>query len=358
MRTSTAQPTIAQILGWRPDELIRVRTLIGLRRYWMRSLFPELRRRYEDTVGDDPPTTMDAVREVVDGLPGRNRFLALDRYIQLRLWEEIGRMVDVRLQEHPDLLDPRPDDLGGLRLDGGLQLPGYYADYDFHQQPGGIWRGDRGALIYAMGAQVIHVDSKQPFALHDAFADSLPIEKADRVIDLGCGYGKTTFSLARRFSDVHVIGIDLAAPVLRLGRRMATEREHAIDWMQGDAEQTGEAAESADAVVCSMLLHELPLSSIDGTLREAHRILRPGGVFVALEPWNAGDPLRDVLGAYHSEITGEPYINDFRAQDFAAMAERAGFASGEERKFTPPGAPPADSQVWTSPWGYLTAIKE
>lgn len=358
MAEATARPAVGEVLAWRPDELTRIRTLIGLRRYWMRTLFPALRRRYEEAVGDDPPTTMEAARAVVDRLPGRDRFLWLDRYIQLRIWEEVGRMVDERLAAHPDLLQPRDGDLGGLRLDDSLELPGYYEGFDFHHQPEGIWRGDRGALVYAMGAQVIHVNSKQPFALHDAFADALPADRPARVVDLGCGYGKTTFSVRRRYPDAEVVGIDLSAPVLRLGRRLATERRLAIDWIQANAEDTGEPDASADAVVCSMLLHELPAASVRGTLAEVLRMLRPGGVFVALEPWTTGNPLRDVLGAYHSEITGEPYVNEFRAQDFGETACGVGFASAEPRRFQPPGAPPAGSPAWSSAWGYLIAFKE
>ncbi len=355
----TSRPTVDQVLDWTPDELVRIRTLIGLRRHWMRTLFPQLAEEYEDAVAGEEPATMEAARDIVDRLPGRNRFLALDRYIQLRLWNEVGRVADDRLARYPDLLEPDDADLGILEVHPRFEQPDYYRSYDFHRQEGGIWRGDRGALVYALGARVIHVDSKQPHALHDELAARVPDDlTVERVVDLACGFGKTTFSIARRFNGAEVIASDLSAPVLRLGRKLASEQGLAIHWQQADAEDTSLPDDSVDLVTVSMALHELPLESITSVCREAHRILRPGGVFLALETRLIGDPFRDLLGAYHSEITGEPYINAFRASAFDDFARGGGFEDIEVLDFRPPGAPPSvDRKVWSTPWSLLQARK-
>lgn len=355
----TPAPTVEQVLDWQPAELVRIRTLIGLRRYWMRSLYPQLAAEYAAATAGGEPDTMEAARAVVDALPGRNRFLALDRYIQLRLWNEVGRVADDRLERHPDLLDLTEGDLGVLDVDPRFTQPDYYEFYDFHRQDGGIWRGDRGALVYALGARVIHVDSKQPYALHDELAARVPDDLVvDHAVDLACGFGKTTFSIARRFGDAQVTATDLSAPVLRLGRRLASEQGLAISWRQADAVDTPLPDGSVDLVTLSMALHELPLPEITKVCAEAHRLLRPGGVFLALETRLIGDPFRDLLGAYHSEITGEPYINAFRAADFAAFARDGGFHDVELLDFRPPGAPAAvDRAVWSTPWSLLQARK-
>lgn len=352
-------PRVHDALEWRPEELLRIRSLLAWRRYWQRVLYPAVAAEFEVAIDDDEPTSMDAAKAVLDTLPGARRFLALDRYIHLRLWAEVGRVVDQRLNDEPGLLDDDALDLGALETDATFDQPGYYAEFDFHRQDGGIWRDDRGALIYALGARVVHVDSKQPYALHDALAAQIPDDlQVSAAYDLGCGFGKTTFSVARRFPEATVIGVDLSAPVLRLGRKLASEKGLTIDWLQADAAHVPRPAGEADLVVVSMVLHELPLDEITAVCREAHRLLKPGGVFLALETALTGDPFRDVLGAHHSEITGEPYINAFRAASFAEFAREGGFQDVEVLDFRPPGAPATvDRAVWSTPWSLLKAVR-
>lgn len=353
-------PRIEDALRWEPAELVRVRVLLALRRYWMRELYPSLADEWDEALGHGAePATLEQARPILDALPSRNRFLALDRYIQLRLWSTVRDIAQRRLAATPDLLEPSDGDLGTLRTDPDFTVPDYYGSFDFHRQEGGIWRDDLGALVYAFGARVIHVDSVQPTALHDALAARAPDDlEVHRAVDLACGFGKTTLSLAQRYPDAEVIGVDLSAPVLRLGRKLATERGHAIDWVQADAADVPLEDGSADLVTTSMSLHELPLDVIVEVCAQAHRLLRPGGVFLALETRLTGDPFRDVLGAYHSEITGEPHINAFRAEPFDDFARRAGFTDVELLDFRPPGAPPrVDRRVWSTSWSLLRAIR-
>jgi SAM-dependent methyltransferase len=340
----------------------RVRTLLGLRRHWMQVLYPRLRREYDTAVAGlaERPASLGEVEDVLASLPGTPHFLWLDRYLQHRLWEEVGRMADDRLHAVPDLLEPSPSDLGELELAVGFAQPGYYERYDFHRQAGGIWRDDRGALVYAMGARVIHVKSRQPFALHEHLVAGIPVTSAQRVLDMGCGFGKTTFFCKQRWPEAEVVGVDLSAPVLRLARKLATERGLPIVWRQADAEALPDADAAYDVVVLSMVLHELPIPSIFGMVREAHRVLRPGGVFVALETRLTGDPCRDLLGAFHSEITGEPHINAFRDRDFGEFAQQAGFADVAVDDWYPPGVRPGserDPEQWSTAWSRLTAVK-
>lgn len=356
---ATAQPRVHDALTWRPDELVRIRGLLAWRRYWQRSLYPQVARDYEAAIGADEPRTMEAAKVVLDRLPGAQRFLALDRYVHLRLWAEVGRIVDRRLADDPTLLEASPDDLGDLVVDPGFIQPDYYEGFDFHRQDGGIWREDRGALVYALGSRVVHVDSRDPYALHDALVASIPDDLEVRsAYDLGCGFGKTTFSVARRYPDSDVVGVDLAGPVLRLGRKLGSELGLSIDWLQADAASVPKPDGSADLVIISMVLHELPLEEITAVCREARRLLRPGGMLIALETALTGDPLRDVLGAHHSEITGEPYINAFRAQSFESFAREAGFTDIEVTEFRPPGAPSkVDRATWSTPWSRLKAVR-
>jgi len=65
-----------------------------------------------------------------------------------------------------------------------------------------------------------------------------------------------------------------------------------------------------------------------------------------------------VLGAWHSDVIAEPYMNPFRAHDFAALARGAGFDTAEVSNWYPPGVSRGselDPGNWSSPWSLLLA---
>lgn len=353
--------SIFDILAWRDEEIPRVRSLLAMRKFWSGPLYGRLRDEYEEAIdGKSTPKTADEAWPIVDALPSLPRWAWLDRHVQDRLWQDVGDMVDVRAEALARSLQPKNDDLGTLRVEQTFAYPNYYETIDFHRQDGGIWRDDRGAAVYAMGARVIHVGRNNDFQLHDAFARDIDVPAPKDVLDLACGFGKTTFSLKKRYSDARVEGVDLSVPCLRLGRRMATEMELEIDWRQGDMERLPYDDNSFDLLTTTMTLHELPMDAIRRSFDEALRVLRPGGVLIALENPLVGEPLRDVLTQYHSQIIVEPFHYDFRRSDMANLARQAGFAEAETRAWSPFGDKPgtaASPRSWVTPWSWIQARK-
>jgi SAM-dependent methyltransferase len=106
------------------------------------------------------------------------------------------------------------------------------------------------------------------------------------ILEIGCGTGhsKIVFaSHARR-----VVGIDLSRNSLQIARR-----RHPNDmWICGDARNLPFAPASFDLLVFSSVLHHIP--NYLAALREAHRILRPGGQVFAYDP-NVWHPLIGLL---------------------------------------------------------------
>lgn len=103
------------------------------------------------------------------------------------------------------------------------------------------------------------------------------------VVDLGCGEGENTRRLARL--GARMTGLDLSVGMIAQARA-AEEAEplgiaHRVASFGGD---TGLAGGSFDRVVSTMALMDAP--EIEGAMREAHRLLRPGGVlaFSVLHP--------------------------------------------------------------------------
>lgn len=96
-----------------------------------------------------------------------------------------------------------------------------------------------------------------------------------------------------------------------------------IDYQRGAAEATGLPAGMLDVVSIQYVLHECPPDAITAILREAARLLKPGGVAVVVDT----DPKSAVLQSLPPAIatlqkSTEPYSDVYYSFDLqAAMAD-------------------------------------
>jgi SAM-dependent methyltransferase len=256
----------------------------------------------------------------------------------------------------------RPLAEGMLRLDPALPLPEYYTGCDIHQQPGGLWSDPLGGVIYRQAAGgtggVVSRGS-----LHDRFtsivADAMPGGWA-RLVDLGCGYGKSTLPFALARPEAETIGVDLAAPALRLAAQLGTDAAaRNLRYVQADARASGLPDGQADVVTTTMVLHELPPDAIQAMLREAHRLLRPGGLGIHLDFLPADDPFARLLHFGHGRRNNEPFMEPLARMDLAAAHRAAGLADfavttfeDEDGALTRPA-----HRKWRLPWAVIRARK-
>jgi SAM-dependent methyltransferase len=100
------------------------------------------------------------------------------------------------------------------------------------------------------------------------------------IVDLFCGRGGGARAL-RRLGFPHVVGMDLSPRLLRA-------RADASDCSVADCRELPIATGSADIAVVQGGLHHLPSipEDLSAVLREVARALRPGGLFVVVEPWS------------------------------------------------------------------------
>ena len=95
-----------------------------------------------------------------------------------------------------------------------------------------------------------------------------------KVIDIGCGEGR--FSRLLSELDATVTGIDLTEALIEQARSVGSKRE---TYLVGDAETLeGVSDESFDLAVSYIVL--VDLLDYRPSIREAYRVLRPGGKFV------------------------------------------------------------------------------
>jgi SAM-dependent methyltransferase len=96
------------------------------------------------------------------------------------------------------------------------------------------------------------------------------------LLDVGCGTG-----MSRQLYAAHTkryVGVDLSAEAIAV----ATARFPADEWLVADACALPFPDASFDAVAFSSVLHHIP--DFTAALREARRVLRPGGHVFAFDP--------------------------------------------------------------------------
>ena len=227
---------------------------------------------------------------------------------------------------------------GSLALDPSLQVPRSVSGIDVHLLPGNYDREAGGAdaaqgAFFDNGAAVFYMGLMGPDqgdigrTMARFVRGKYPGLEVRRVLDLGCTVGHNTTPWAEVFPEAEIHAIDVAAPCLRYGHARARALGRAVHFHQMDATNLKFPDESFDVVWSSMFFHEVPLKGIRQALKEAHRVLRKGGLMLHMEL-----PPNKALSAYDgfyldwdSWYNNEPFYKTFRDQDPVELCAEAGF---------------------------------
>jgi ubiquinone/menaquinone biosynthesis C-methylase UbiE len=145
------------------------------------------------------------------------------------------------------------------------------------------------------------------------------------VLDVGCGTG--TLSVALAAAGTRVVGVDGDEDVLARARAKAAAAGVDVEWRTGLADALPAPAASADAVVCSLLLHHLEPRVKAAALAEARRVLRPGGRLYVADWGRPADPLQRVMFFGLQLLDGFSNTRDHAAGRLVDVIAAAGFRS-------------------------------
>lgn len=336
--------------------------VLALKRDWTGRGFRTVRDSYRAVAAGQPARSAEDVAALLQDDTSARTFAFLERHLQRLKYS--GRW---GLHTHYDRQrDAVVEDLAAvpagdlLALDEALALPEYYAAIDVHQHPGGLWSDAIAGVVYEHGARSTTPLLSQDKDLHRRFTDHvLALGPWRRLLDMGCGFGKSTAPFADAVPDGEVVGVDLAAPCLTLAARdAAAGQRRNLRYMQRDASGTGLPDGNFDVVTSTMLLHEMPPPVIRDLIAETHRLLAPGGLAIHLDFLPAQDPFAEWIHYGHGRRNNEPYMEPLAKMDVLGAMRAAGFVNVRALPFEEaPGALALADTQWRFPWTIIAGEK-
>ena len=220
-----------------------------------------------------------------------------------------------------------------------LEYPSYYTT-SFHAYESGnlswqaAWEVESASM--AVHAKIwsdgdVKGDSMLRHSYHQVLQQQLPIAP-NNILDIGCGVGMSTQALQEIYPQAQVTGVDLSPYFLSVAeyREQSQDniRQNSIQWLHAAAESTGLPDRSFDLVSASLMFHELPTAAAQAIIREAHRLLCPGG-YLAIMDMNPQSEVFQKMPPYILTLlkSTEPYLAQYFALDMEQAFVAAGFTN-------------------------------
>ena len=338
-------PRIDQLARPTHDEAARQRFISTLRKRVMVDMAQQLRSDYDAAVAPQlrsGQADARAIRRAMLPRPYFRAWSALRYAAQEMTWWSVQPQVERHL---PALIETarraaRGRGRGSLRLDPALPIPQDVTHMDIHLMPGCYhteYQPDdvavgavywHGTAVFTAGLKMRHNGGGVARSIAEWLRIARPGFRPRRILDLGCSAGNQLTPYLDVFTQASGYGVDVAAPLLRFAHARARALGYDIHYSQQDARALDFEDGSFDLVVSSFFLHEQSRQTNRQVLREAHRVLRPGGMMIHMElpPSSAVDPYYDFYLDWDAYYNNEPHYAGFRRLDLRAECVRAGFA--------------------------------
>ena len=127
-----------------------------------------------------------------------------------------------------------------------------------------------------------------------------------RVLDLGCGEGYCSRTLAGR--GAQVLGLDVSDGMISLAREAEQAQPLGIRYDVADAVTVDLGRARFDVVVAVFLFNYLNVAQMRQTMRSVHRALAHGGHFVFAVPHPAFAFMREPARPFYFDVAGKRYF--------------------------------------------------
>ncbi|QTH20161.1 class I SAM-dependent methyltransferase [Rhizorhabdus wittichii] len=293
--------------------------------------------RFAEVEGKTPKNYHE-IRAAMNDDPYFRFWSAMQRNSQEMMWKSVQIPVERSL---PELIEASLGETGAggtLTLDPALEIPRYHRHVDIHCMPGGyhgefaendVANGavyDRAVYLYAMGRMGPFNSDIGDTTIAYVKAN-YPDLKPRRILDMGCTVGHSTLPYADIWPDAEIYGIDVGAPVLRYAHARAESLGKAVHFSQQNAEHTNFPDGHFDLIVSHILVHETSHVAMRNIMKEANRLLSPGGVVIHAEtpPYRDLDPFDAFMLDWDTRNNNEPYWGASHEIDPKQIAGETGF---------------------------------
>lgn len=145
--------------------------------------------------------------------------------------------------------------------------------------------------------------------------DLVRTSSAQSILDLGCGDGRLTLEIHRRFPDRSVVGVDYSERAIQLARALNPQ----VNYQHVDIVHEPVLGAPFDMVLLIEVIEHIPVSQLPAFLTAACSLVRPGGtVHVTVPHANAPlepkheqhftvDSLCEVLARHGELVTVRPF---------------------------------------------------
>ncbi len=221
-----------------------------------------------------------------------------------------------------------------------LNYPDYYLT-SFHAYESGnmswqaAWEVESAA--YAVHAKIwqdagTNGDAQLRASYHQVLKEHLTTEP-QKILDIGCGIGMSSFALQKIYPQAHITGVDLSPYFLAVAQYHSQEsfvtnsEKSQISWIHCKAENTGLPDNSVDLVSACLVFHELPATAALAIIKEAYRVLRPGG-YLGIMDMNPNSEVFAKMPPYVLTLlkSTEPYLDQYFSLNMEKTFTRSGFS--------------------------------
>ena len=285
----------------------------------------------EQTLEDDLD---DRWKQIEDGLDQSRSYRLFNFFINW-MGSNNGQMCidafeELRPELEPELQRLQSSGPSTLNKNPDYKEPDWFNRYWIHRTTGG-WDGhDYMGFVHSELIHGILTKAAYGGKIFEARSDvleELPRENYKKIFEMGAGSGRSTESLQRKFPHAEIHANDLSLRMIEEAQRRGNDHGWAWTLTRGDAANTGYDDNSFDLVTSFAIFHELPTKTIAGSIREAFRILQPGGdmLMVDVLRYSSLNKIQEWQADLLAQRGGEPFWRASAKLDLEALAKEIGF---------------------------------
>jgi len=205
------------------------------------------------------------------------------------------------------------------------KLPDYYSR-NFHNQTDG-YLSEESANLYDQQVEILFRGTADPMRriMLEAMRKFFSRDERFKLLEVSCGTGVSTFPLAKTFVNARITATDLSNDYIRHAKKNYADLKNVI-FRKEQGERLKAKSDNYDAWCSTYMFHELPREVRSDVLKEAYRVLKPGGHIFVVDSVQEGDnPAFEGLLEQFPQNFHEPFYKNYTQHPMETMFQQAGF---------------------------------